>query len=925
MNNNSDNSKNSNNSNNSNLGPSLSQGQIFRNQQQTRVLTNNDVVTGNATREQNKNKVNKQKNGKTAMAMIEPFSQKNSINNNISSNNYIPVSKGDIERDDERIKRKNQSEKAQTQKSITSYSDASSVLNKFQQGVTDEAKSYNYINKNPGLLNQNYSTDDNKTIRVNNKGVINTLDPKSVRSVPPRMPGINISTSIADPPPGVNYIPVENIPAGLTKGSDAGLYDEKTSTIPINMHTAYKLEGENVFVAYPYPNGPADINKNMGYIGAYTKEGVLGLTLDSAMPTESTLNCLQRAVDKGSSWCGMTQYGSAQGGGGGGKCMIGTPTSLTHRAYKIIPILQSGSNTILKHPTGYTTLTFGADGVLYSGHENYKFAYPLTKIFSSELEPTHGGTINNLVASYAYNQGRWQNLSSFSGNSDLTGQSSGTLNSLYQYNVQVPNISYHTQTYNTIWGQQSYQVPYVYYTTRTEQQLAAPNTSYGNLTYINYNCGKVPTKTPINIGGQNAGAGYNISCMDLHSKYPSFTLELSDTGILTITNNTSAAEANADSKKVTYDMSFEYKTATLSNKQVVTLNMPRPEWVSGSIHNGQPLTASSKNIHSITNGKWISSPNGYCRLILTNGTLHLEYSLQDVSQDKDGNLVGNGSSIALYSIQNVNASNLGVTAHIDINGAVNPYPSLPSSITAYDNKYTEMKGYIPNTSTLNKPGSGNVTANSNDSQCRIECNNDKTCAGYVLYNGSCNRLTADKIFPTGDRIPDPQNTTYIRNPMFPQNDKSCRKTLDAVIDSNAYSYYLGNGITAKSGTNMLPATKCNLGKVLDRQMKELDTKNQDAVKKGKEIKRQFKRLFGRENKVLNSITDNRTISKIYDEYTKKATDKIQSIKNAQITKSAVEKDSDLLLINDNYRYVIWGIVSLLLSIVTIKGLRAASE
>lgn len=70
MNNNSDNSD------NSNLGLSLSQGQVFRKQQQTRVLTNNDVVTGNIAREQNKNKVNKQKNGKTTMAMIEPFSQK---------------------------------------------------------------------------------------------------------------------------------------------------------------------------------------------------------------------------------------------------------------------------------------------------------------------------------------------------------------------------------------------------------------------------------------------------------------------------------------------------------------------------------------------------------------------------------------------------------------------------------------------------------------------------------------------------------------------------------------------------------------------------------------------------------------------------------------------------------------------------------
>jgi hypothetical protein len=63
----------------------------------------------------------------------------------------------------------------------------------------------------------------------------------------------------------------------------------------------------------------------------------------------------------------------------------------------------------------------------------------------------------------------------------------------------------------------------------------------------------------------------------------------------------------------------------------------------------------------------------------------------------------------------------------------------------------------------------------------------------------------------------------------------------------------------------------------------------------------------------------------YDNKTKMTNDKIKDIENAQITKSAAEKDSELLLVSDNYKYVILGIVSLLLSIVTIKGLRIASS
>lgn len=914
-------SNNSNNSNNNFLGPSLAQGQVFRKQQQTRVLTNNDVVTGNTAREQNKNIVSKQKNGKTNMAMIEPFSQKNILNSN-NSNNYTPVSKKDIARDDERIKKTNEKEKAKTIDMISSYSQSSKNLNKFQQGVTDEAKAYNYINKNPNLLNQNYTTDDSKTIRVNNAGVINTLVPTSIPSVPPLMSGINISSSIANPPPDVNYIQVENIPTGLTSGPDTGLYSQQTSATPVSMPSGisgYNLEGENVFVVYPYPNSVAAINQNMSYIGAFTNN--VGLSLDNVMPSDTTLNCLQRAVDKGSSWCGMTNYGSAQSGGGGGQCMTGTASNFSY-AYNVKTIPQTASNTELKCPSGYTLLTFGADGVLYAGYNNngYKFAHKLTTIFNNELNPTYGGAINNLVASYAYNQGNWQNLSSFPTNSDYTGQSSGTYNTLYQYDIQVPNIGYYTYSYYDSFGQlQSQQMSYVYYTTQTETQQAAPNTAEGNLTYINYYCGNNPApNTPINVGGQNAGVGYNLTCAELYNQYPSFTLTLSDAGVLTISNTNS----NTSPQSVTISIQFNYQQqVTLTNGQQVTLNMPRDDWVTNNNcinSGGGHLTSYSMNTPSMSSGQWISSPRGFCRLILTNdNVLQLEYSLQDVTPDADGNLVGNGSSVALYSIQNVNASNLGLSAHIDINGAVNLYP--PGMIE-YDSSYTEMKGYIPNPTILTQ--SNQVT----NEQCSIQCNNDSTCTGYVVYNGNCNLLTAGQIFPTGgDRIPNSQFSTYIRNPKFSQNDKSCRDTLDEVIDSDAYSYYLNNGITPTPQITMTQTTKCNLGKVLHKQMKGLRDRNKQAVAKGEEVKGQFEKLFNRENNVLNSISDNRIVAQIYDEYTKKAVDKIQDIENAQITKSAAEKDSELLLISDNYRYVIWGIVSLLLSIAAIKGMRMASS
>jgi hypothetical protein len=83
----------------------------------------------------------------------------------------------------------------------------------------------------------------------------------------------------------------------------------------------------------------------------------------------------------------------------------------------------------------------------------------------------------------------------------------------------------------------------------------------------------------------------------------------------------------------------------------------RPDWVNGSINRGGLLTSYSMNPQTLTNGQYISSPTGKCRLIFnkpsdSSGSLVLEYSVYNVSQtqgattgvDKDNKLIGNGSN-----------------------------------------------------------------------------------------------------------------------------------------------------------------------------------------------------------------------------------------------------------------------------------------
>ena len=262
MNNNVNNVNNDSN-NNTSLGLSLSQGQTFSNQQQTRLLNNNNVARNTAGQDKNKaNKAKKNKINQNRGTNIEPFVP------NLKSD-YKTLSMQDIDYNNARIKAVNDNQILQTRNSISSYTDITNNLTKFQRGVTEQSNAYNYVNKNPGLLNRNYLTGDNKNIRVNNKGVVNALNPNNLATRPPSTAGININNSVSNSNADFNYVPVEDIPQGLTEGPDTGLYNQQISSKQISLpngNSGYNLEGENVFVVYPYPNSPDDINKNMSYV-----------------------------------------------------------------------------------------------------------------------------------------------------------------------------------------------------------------------------------------------------------------------------------------------------------------------------------------------------------------------------------------------------------------------------------------------------------------------------------------------------------------------------------------------------------------------------------------------------------------------------------------------------------------------------------
>ena len=121
---------------------------------------------------------------------------------------------------------------------------------------------------------------------------------------------------------------------------------------------------------------------------------------------------------------------------------------------------------------------------------------------------------------------------------------------------------------------------------------------------------------------------------------------------------------------------------------------------------------------------------------------------------------------------------------------------------------------------------------------------------------------------------------------------------------------------------MTTEQKCALGLILEPRMAQLQTKNAAAVSKGSEIKGVINGIYTNQNNLKDTInTKSKDIEKgiAGQEAVKKQIDKYD---DSNITNTATVTDTELLLVSDNYNYVLWSIVTVVAGIVAIKSFRS---
>ena len=837
---------------------------------------------------------------------------KNKNNKNLILEDDYEIIEG-FEVNDADLIAKNNSETAAMNTNISGYNASMTDLNRVQRNITTQARIFLDINKKSDdttLRNKDVQIADGRFGRVNNAGLFQLYPAGATKCGIPAIPkkvGFDLTDKSSN-----DYSVLEDADGNLA------LHGTPLTAGSSGEFPCSDYAGTNLYVSKPID---FNYDTNMVYVGVYDQAAANqgGLSLQVDLTNSTVKQCVTRAMDKGMSYASLSNY---------------NPTTKTGQCYIGNTLLNGGTSnafrtitraTIFTVTPSHDKLSFAADGGIYSGTGTGAslFATPLitavgtTKVPISILSPQYGGTVNELTASYAYEQGwgNWENLKIFNGSP--IGTPGVSLNTTRQYSYWHPVL----RTYSYQWYGRTYTYQQYDWEIRTQtDRVTWHGTGY---VYIRYRCGNkdmTPTSRRVNLG-----EGFSIGCWELYEQYPSFSMRLSDDGEITIVNN---RNPNDILYRNMNQISNQAETQMVSIAGANKTMMPwadRPDWVNGSINRGGVLTSYSMNPSTLVNGQYISSPTGKCRLIFnksagSSGALVLEYSVYNVSQtqgattgtDKDNNLIGNGGNYSQYYLTKVDKPNIkGKMAYIDINNGLHEYPS---AMTEFENDYIQMKDFQP----YSLSGTVDTTSRKEDA-CRTACNNDPSCAGYTYTNSVCTRYTDTNIYPKGNRILDEGKVTHIRKKKITANSSNtshftCNKFINNV-DSAVYTSY-------PETSNMNPQQKCALGLILEPRMAELQTKNTAAVNKGKEIKGSINRVYTNQNQLketINTKSEEIEYGISRQEAVKKQIDKFD---DSNITNTATVTDTELLLLSDNYKYVLWSIMMVGAGVIAIKSFRS---
>lgn len=352
------------------------------------------------------------------------------------------------------------------------------------------------------------------------------------------------------------------------------------------------------------------------------------------------------------------------------------------------------------------------------------------------------------------------------------------------------------------------------------------------------------------------------------------------------------------------------------------LQQANPNWVSSTgkysanatsdynwVSNGFNGTTGSDNGFILYPGEYISSPSGTLKLIMqSDGNLVLYTSTvtDNYTTDANGNNLGGVNANSLYKFNNKpTTDNIGSLAYIDPNGQKHVYPNdnkifNNNDYTKYDNLQQTSYQYSIN---------GQQSLSTSLNNCKETCSNDSGCGGitYNTADGMCYYNDSNVSLYATEANSD--FVTYMKNkkPKIPIYSNTTNN-----IDSVKY-YNIPNGdpSTAYKGEYELNGATV----VEQQQLSQLQDKLNEL---SSAIAKSNDKLRNDNNNILDQSKKNVLGTKQYLNEYGETTHKIKAEKKMSSNIEGILKDSNIVVLQENYNYAAWSILAIGIVIVSMN-------
>lgn len=306
-------------------------------------------------------------------------------------------------------------------------------------------------------------------------------------------------------------------------------------------------------------------------------------------------------------------------------------------------------------------------------------------------------------------------------------------------------------------------------------------------------------------------------------------------------------------------------------------------------------------VYTLTNSTTTSTA-GSPQVVAGLKVLYTIYNCTDqTAKDRVGN---DDETNFVYQINKASRDYLGKVGYINNDGALQEYSSdMIQPTTDYDliGNYDSV-GYD-----LSQYTAQNITIN----DCNTKCSEDDNCAGYV-FNQSENTcyLKNATMFPYGLRKPDSNTLLYTRSKKV-SNDVSCPKAINNTISADEWS-------KMPVGEKMKLTTLCKLGLVTSADQADLDEKSNALTNAATKLENKIDDLVKNDMNLVKKLGNHvNKLQKDLKQYTS-INKKIGKNENTIEGLSGFSTDTELNMISNNYRYLLFTILAIFLVGTIIK-------